>query len=317
MIKKPLKSALLLNLENGDIMAKSIERLIKEPDTEILIVDNCSKDSTIKVLRRYCTDQYLHQIRAWRWRKIKGQSYNRNFMIKKALGKYFLMLDTDILYVPGTFDYLIQRLETAPPEVKCIGFDSWGYTNDENEAATQPPSLDEPLKFREQPIAFTQYGVFKREIFTRFRIKFDERYGTGHGWEDDDLAMQMLKKGLKCAYVPLKYYHTRHTPAWWKLHSPEFMRHKERKELFDKKWGKSVSQKISNTTPKQDMDKAISARLLEEAEVDKIPNITDETKKKVRQLLQIIDIYKQKSPDKYEQKKEEFIKKLNKIIYGV
>ncbi len=317
MIKKPLKSALLLNLENGDIMARSIERLIKEPDTEILIVDNCSKDSTIKVLRRYCTDQYLHQIRAWRWRKIKGQSYNRNFMIKKALGKYFLMLDTDVLYVPGSFDYLIKRLETAPSEIKCIGFDPYYYTNEEKEADTQLPPLDAPLCFRDKPLAFTQYGVFKRDVFTRFRIKFDERYGTGYGLEDNDLAMQMLKKGLKCAYIKFKYYHNKHTPAWWKLHTPEFMRLKERRELFDKKWGKGIFKNDNLMASERNPNMAISSRLMENAEVDKIPNITDETKQKVKQFLQVVEIYKQKNPIKYEQRKEEFIKKLNNIIYGV
>jgi hypothetical protein len=148
------------------------------------------------------------------------------------------MLDTDILYVPGTFDYLIQRLETAPSEVKCIGFDPWYYTNKEEEADTKFPSLDEPLIFKGQPIALTQYGVFKREIFTRFRIKFDERFGTGYGCEDNDLALQMLKKGLKCASVPLKYYHNKHTPAWWTLHTPEFMRIKERQEIFKHKMGR-------------------------------------------------------------------------------
>jgi len=317
MIKKPLKSALLLNLENGDIMARSIERLIKEPDTEILIIDNNSKDSSLKVLRRYCADRYLHQIRAWRWNRIKGQSYNRNFMIKKALGKYFLMLDTDILYVPGSFDYLIKRLETAPSEVKCIGFDYKYFTNTESEADTQLPPLDAPLSFEYPYIAFTQYGVFKRDVFTRYRIKFDERYGTGYSCEDNDLALQMRRKGLLCACVKLKYYHDKNTSAWWKLHTPEFMRINERRELFRQKWGDEMFHKVCGVVPPVKKEETISFKLLEVGNVDNIPNIKPETKQKAKEFLKLVNIYKQKNPKKYEEKKDEFSKKLNKIIYGI
>ncbi|MEM5871453.1 MAG: glycosyltransferase family A protein, partial [Candidatus Aenigmatarchaeota archaeon] len=140
---KETKSACVLNLENGDILNRSVERLLKE-NTEVLIVDNNSHDCTSEVLKKYENNS---QVKIWRWNTIKGQSYNRNLMIKNASGKYILLLDADILYIPKSFDYLIQRLKNAPPEIKCIGFDPWYYTNKEEEADTELPPLDTPLSF--------------------------------------------------------------------------------------------------------------------------------------------------------------------------
>ena len=102
------KSACLLNLENGDILDKSIQRLLDE-GIEVLVVDNNSHDSTAEVLKKY-----EGKIKYWRWDCVKGQSENRNIMMKNSHGKYVLMLDSDVLYYPKSFDYLVERLKTAP-----------------------------------------------------------------------------------------------------------------------------------------------------------------------------------------------------------
>ena len=235
------KSACLLNLENGDIMKESIERLLKE-GVEVIAIDNNSKDSSREVLKSF-EGKITYKIR----RKIAGQSENRNWMIKQTHGDYILLLDSDILYHPGSFDYLIKRFDNAPEDVKCIGFDPWRYTNMREMEQRDLPSLKEPFSTNGQPIAYTQYGVFKRELFFKDNIWFDENFGTGYGWEDNDYALQMLEKGYKCVCIPFLYFHNKHTEHWFGLHQEGTMRVKERQDYFRQKWGQDTSSK-----PKKD-----------------------------------------------------------------
>lgn len=235
------KSACLLNLENGDIMKESIERLLKE-GVEVIAIDNNSKDSSREVLKSF-EGKITYKIR----KEIAGQSENRNWMIKQTHGDYILLLDSDILYHPGSFDYLIKRFDNAPEDVKCIGFDPWRYTNMREMEQRDLPSLKEPFSTNGQPIAYTQYGVFKRELFFKDNIWFDENFGTGYGWEDNDYALQMLEKGYKCVCIPFLYFHNKHTEHWFGLHQEGTMRVKERQDYFRQKWGQDTSSK-----PKKD-----------------------------------------------------------------
>jgi len=223
-------------------MKESIERLLKE-GVEVIAIDNNSKDSSKEVLKSF-EGKITYKIR----KEIAGQSENRNWMIKQTHGDYILLLDSDILYHPGSFDYLIKRFDNAPEDVKCIGFDPWRYTNMREMEQRDLPSLKEPFSTHGQPIAYTQYGVFKRELFFKDNIWFDENFGTGYGWEDNDYALQMLEKGYKCVCIPFLYFHNKHTEHWFNLHQEGTMRIKERQDYFQQKWG----QDTSSSKPKKD-----------------------------------------------------------------
>ena len=244
------KSACLLNLENGDIMKESIERLLKE-GVEVIAIDNNSKDSSREVLKSF-EGKITYKIR----RKIAGQSDNRNWMIKQTHGDYILLLDSDILYEPKSFDYLIERFNDSPKDVRCIGFDPWNYTNMREMAQCSLPSHNEPFSTHGQPIAYTQYGVFKRELFFKHKIWFDKNFGIGYGSEDNDYALQMLEKGFKCVCIPFKYFHNKHTEHWFSLHQEGTMRIKERQEYFKQKWGQDIYKKYyGGNIPEKDLEK--------------------------------------------------------------
>jgi len=223
-------------------MKESIERLLKE-GVEVIAIDNNSKDSSKEVLKSF-EGKITYKIR----KEIAGQSENRNWMIKQTHGDYILLLDSDVLYHPGSFDYLVKRFDNAPEDVKCIGFDPWRYTNMREMEQRDLPSLKEPFSTHGQPIAYTQYGVFKRELFFKDNIWFDENFGTGYGLEDNDYALQMLEKGYKCVCIPFLYFHNKHTEHWFNLHQEGTMRIKERQDYFQQKWG----QDTSSSKPKKD-----------------------------------------------------------------
>jgi glycosyltransferase involved in cell wall biosynthesis len=68
----------------------------KEPDTEIIVVDDGSTDGTLETLRRYG-----NKIKVLR-QQNKGPGAARNLGISHAKGKYITFLDSDDLWFPWT-----------------------------------------------------------------------------------------------------------------------------------------------------------------------------------------------------------------------
>ena len=239
-----LKSACIVNRENGEIMDKSIQRLLEEPDTEILVVDNNSQDNTKELLKKYDNNP---KVKYWIW-DIKGASYNRNWMVKHSQGKYILLLDSDVLYESGSFDYLIKRLETAPKidnySFGVVGFTFFSFTNIMGEQARHLPPDDSPFLYVYEPCVPCQYGVFLRELFFEHNIWFDENFGVGWGYEDDDFGVQMFQKGFLCATIEFKYYHNKNTEQYRELHHPDFTKFQERLQYYKQKWDTSVLNQI-------------------------------------------------------------------------
>jgi len=171
-------------------------------------------------------------------------------MIKHSQGQYILLLDSDILYESGSFDYLIKRLETAPKidnySFGVIGFEFLNFTNKMGEQDKELPPDDSPFLYTYEPCAPTQYGVFLRELFFDHDIWFDENFGVGWGYEDDDFGVQMFQKGFLCAAIKFKYYHNKETEHYKNLHTPEFMKYLEREKYFREKWSFPVIKKSAD-----------------------------------------------------------------------
>src|SRR5205814_10348817 len=88
--------------------------------------------------------------------------------------------------------------------VEAVGMDPDCCTRECADVWTFPPT---DLNVKDAWIAYTQYGLFSRALFDVCR--FDPNYGPGWGFEDDDLFMQMLHKGIHAKQVTWKYYHQR------------------------------------------------------------------------------------------------------------
>ena len=78
------KSACLLNLENGDIMKESIERLLKE-GVEVIAIDNNSKDSSREVLKAFVYGT-LQRVTNWKpkkqSKKLTSDQYYKRYVKK-------------------------------------------------------------------------------------------------------------------------------------------------------------------------------------------------------------------------------------------
>lgn len=313
------KSVLIRSYNNGLILEENLKNLLKE-DVEILVMDDYSKDPyTVKIIRRFATPKYAFRLTIWRHRKPYGLGNNFQYLVRRAKGKYFLFLDTDTLYIPNSFDIMLKKLNEAGERVMAVGMSWDNMTNNREEIDTSIPE-DANLVIPEVSYAPIHYGVFNRRIFMYYKIKFESEYGVGYGFEDWDMGLKMFKYRLLSAFLPIKWYSDVLSAKWWQKHSPETLRIKERYEIFKRLWGEEVCSQINIGSvlkffnPQQSEYGVMLLDTRDEAVLEKYPV---EIRQKVKEYWNILDVYKQKNPIKYETKKDELIKKLNQILYDL
>jgi len=86
-------------------------------DLEIIVVDDCSPDGSMEVIRTFEDSR----IRIFRHDRNRGLAAARNTGIEAAAGKYIAFLDSDDIAADGRLRVQSQFLETKPAVVMCGG----------------------------------------------------------------------------------------------------------------------------------------------------------------------------------------------------
>ena len=205
-------------------------------DYEVIIVDNGSTDGS----------QELATIRN---KTNLGISVGKNQGIEASKGEFILLLDGDVLYVPGSAKLLREWLETHPEEY-AIGFYPNKFTNQKN-TATQ--IHHEPRCFLlNKPVVHTAscifYGLYRKSMFDLgIRLSTEGPFAKcGYGWEDMDFFMQMKEKGIKQWVAGIntpigRYYHEINSSIRQMGHEEYIRSSKERAEYFKEKWKKLLT----------------------------------------------------------------------------
>ncbi|MFO1429864.1 MAG: glycosyltransferase [Candidatus Competibacteraceae bacterium] len=188
--------------------AKLLQRLGQEP--YLCVCDNGSTDGTAAALRELqaeidiphrfiCNDSN------------RGNSVARNQIIDYLLecgADYLLFMDGDIEIVPFSSFAMLRYLENQGERLGCIGACSAGQTPYRERASAAFYSIEQVETTN--LVAWTQYGMFRRQLFEE-GIRFDEAgpfTGPGWGFEDNDLAFQIdLKAYANQRFFGMTYLH--------------------------------------------------------------------------------------------------------------
>lgn len=81
-------------------------------DTEVIIVDDCSKDRTVEIARGY-------PVRIIQLDRNSGPARARNIGVKEARGDIIFFLDSDVIVMDGTLKEVKDYLENNP-SVNCV-----------------------------------------------------------------------------------------------------------------------------------------------------------------------------------------------------
>jgi len=116
-----LISAIICTHNRAEHLVRAIRSLVDQRTPqdryEIIIVDNCSTDSTKEVVAQFSSVANIRYI----YEPTLGLSYARNVGWRNARGKYVAYLDDDAIACPVWLDKILDVFETVTPRPGCIG----------------------------------------------------------------------------------------------------------------------------------------------------------------------------------------------------
>ena len=159
---------------------------------EYIVIDGGSTDESVSIIRRY-EDRLAY----WESEKDRGQVHAINKGLERATGDVFAFINSDDVYLPGTFSAVMNHFADNP-ESKWICGDTIMF-GDGHETqiihADVPRSAAHCLSWAYRA---PQPGHFwKTEIV---RDGFQERWNYDF---DHDMYVRLLLAGHKCEYLPL------------------------------------------------------------------------------------------------------------------
>ena len=241
-------SAIVLNWNELHVVKDTIELLLKEPDVEVVIVDNGSRDGS--------AEYFSHMSKRPEYQTVKwallghnhGSSVARNVGIDISKGEDIFLIDGDILYVPGTIKAYSDILHSVNKgwRAGCVG-----YNDHHRVQMTGMNGVDDPAQAVQTmpgdftlsnwfPMAWTQYGLFDGDLLREIRFHDKGCFGEfGHGYEDDWLFHEMQEHQYASVAVnaPL-YFHDGHYSLRLLKQMGLPDRGAERAEAFYEKWGR-------------------------------------------------------------------------------
>lgn len=230
----PLFSVVTPSWNQGRYLAGCIESVIAQgwPDTEHLLLDNCSKDETADVLK-----SFPHVTAFIEPDSGQSEALNRGF--DRARGEIVAWLNCDDRYLPGTFDrvaeafrdpavhvvygHALLRDETRGIErINRAHFSSrrdfltWGYNK-----LHQPAMFFRRSAIRAAgPLRNDLHFIMDMELWWRMSGMFAFHF------IDEPLAVQVLHPGAKTVRAARSFIEERkrvfnhllrHEPGWWRL----------------------------------------------------------------------------------------------------
>lgn len=214
----PSISVIIPTYNREDALRDSIADLLKQdyPNFEAIVVD---QTATHKPEIQGYLEEMSHagKIRWFRvdWASLPGA---RNYAVRRATGEIILFIDDDV-QLPEGFLAAHGRNYQEKPEVGAVAgrvFDRMKLTDSGGSLSIEelPPEAMDPgiawyyidlvhtVKPQQVLSARGCNMSFRREIFTKYGLKFDERFRGSAVREESDFCLRLRETGYKIWYDP-------------------------------------------------------------------------------------------------------------------
>ena len=206
-MQSPLVSVILVNWNRcSDILENiALLRQIRQPQLEIIVIDNGSDDGSVERFRK---EEDIHLIEL---KDNLGPAAARNRGIFEAKGRYTLFLDSDaFIRDPNVINDIVNRID-EDPTIGIIGgkilndfngkIDQWIYT--------QPASQYIDQEF--ETYSFSAAGAIARTDALRKVDGFWEDLFIYN--EEVDLSIRLIRNGYRILYSPALTVYHRSSPS--------------------------------------------------------------------------------------------------------
>ncbi|MEZ8278270.1 glycosyltransferase family 2 protein [Vibrio cyclitrophicus] len=162
-----------------DTIARAIDSVLEQthPDIEIIIVDDCSTDNTISVIReRYANNERVLLLQN---KRQLGACATRNVGISHCSGDYIAFNDSDDKWFPNKLTEQIQILNDKDADI--VGS---SYHLQEPHSVIIPSMDSTYITYREalkHSYMSTQTIIAKKEVFQK--VTFDEKLKRFQDWD--------------------------------------------------------------------------------------------------------------------------------------
>lgn len=196
------KVSIIIPVYNAEsTIERCIDSLINNSykNLEIILVDDCSKDNSLKICRQYESDSII----VYHSNENHGPSYSRNKGLELSSGDYIMFVDSDDWV---EVDYVITFIENIKKNTLVVS----GYynhdVNDYNNIGREPYSSDLMFLYENTLIQQLWNKCFDSGIIKNNSIKFNEDLVIG---EDFDFILNYLDVlgTFKVQTVEKKIYH--------------------------------------------------------------------------------------------------------------
>ena len=184
------------------------------PPLEILVIDDCSTDNTVEVVKTLAQD--IPSIRLLSTSANSGPSAARNVGLRAAKGDWIALLDADDAWKPGRLKRLSEVAGATSADFVADDLVMWDAVAD----AQFKPShfeLPEPQKqislvdmfraddnFNFSKASFTlMKPIFRRKFLTEHKLEYNEDMKVG---EDFTFYIESLFNGAKVILINEAYY---------------------------------------------------------------------------------------------------------------
>jgi cellulose synthase/poly-beta-1,6-N-acetylglucosamine synthase-like glycosyltransferase len=194
---------------------------------EIIVVDDGSKDDTIKIVKSYKKVRLIQQ-------KHKGPAAARNLGAKKARGSILLFTDSDCIPSKNWIRDMIEPLKNS----EIVGVSGTYKTLNKESIVARFVGYEiernhEMMKKQKYIDFIGSYSAaYRKEIFLKFG-GFDESFPIASG-EDPELSFRISKAGYKMVFQPKAYVYHRHPDTLKKFLRQQFWRGYWRVLLYKK-----------------------------------------------------------------------------------
>lgn len=134
-----LVSVIMPTYNCGKFIAESIDSVLKQTvkDWELVIVDDCSTDNTVEVLKPYLAAHV--NIRYHCLEKNGGPAAARTEAIRMAKGRYLAFLDSDDLWAPDKLEKQIAFMEKNGAAFSCTAYEEMDEAGNSLRVVSTPP----------------------------------------------------------------------------------------------------------------------------------------------------------------------------------
>lgn len=202
-MQTPLISVIMGCYNDSKYISEAIDSVLGQTirDFEFIIIDDCSTDNTVEIIRTY----HDSRIKLIQNSENKGLGYNLNIGVKMSKGKYIARMDADDIAMPKRFEKQVSYLENHP-EVICLGTSARKIGNISVRTRLFSPFMNQLCSF-EEIIGGLTLGtpmlhpsvLFNAVLLQKLNLNYDQNYKRA---QDFELWSRLFTCGYKMENLP-------------------------------------------------------------------------------------------------------------------